>query len=376
MKFICEQQKLRRAIDIAISGVNRRSTIPAQKGFKLTADLETGLTIQSVNINMGISTQVHCDVEAEGEIIVMADIFANMIRKLSQGTVRIFTNDSGILHIENDMSKFELNYLSTENFNYIDPIVNKDCEILFQKDEFTDLLSSTLFSASTEDSKGVLQGCLFKVKDGRVEVVSLDGYRLALAQRETDTEDEVQVNVIGTTLREVLNIIRRSNDEGDIRFVVGDRLVMIHTPEAVVTARTLEGGFVEYDRFFPDNINSRMALNREKIEEAIERAIIVSGDERNKIVSFSKKGSLLTLQCSSTEGRSQEELFIDEQEGEDIDMSLNSRYVLDVLKAHDQEDVVFNFAKLGNNPNVCLVTFLEPSEEAYKYIILPIRTNH
>lgn len=373
MKFICEQEKLRNAIDIAINGVNKRSSIPAQKGFKITADLEDGLTIQSVNINMGISTKLQCDIEEEGEIIVMADIFSNMIRKLSRGLIRINTDDKGILHIENDISEFDIQYISTENFNYIDPIVNKECELVFDKDEFTDLISSTLFSASNEENKGSLQGCLFNANEGSIEVVALDGFRMAFAKKEIEENNQVEVIIIGTTLRKILNIIRKSNDEGNIRFVVGDRLVMVYTPEATITARTLEGGFADYHRFFPKEIDSRMILNKEKLEEAIERAIIVGGDDRNKIVSLQKQGSLLTIHCSSNEGRAKEELFIEDQEGDDIETSMNSRFLLDVLKAHDQEDVVFNFSSLENNLSSCLITFLEPDEEAYKYLILPVR---
>lgn len=376
MKVYCEQEQLRNAIDIAISGVNKRSTIPAQKGFKLIADRHNGLTVQSVNINMGISTRFDCQVDVEGEIVVEADMFANIIRKLSRGRLLLNTTDNGKIHIENDITYFDIGFISTENFNFIEPIVNKDCEIEFEKQDFIDLISATIFSASTEENKGPLQGCLFKAKDGAVEVVALDGFRMAFAKKDINSNDNMEVIVIGSTLREILNILRRSKDEGKVRFMVGDRLVMVVTPDAIITARILEGGFADYNRFFPENINSRMVLNKIKIEEAIDRAITIGGSEKNKIVTLKKVGNNLTVLCSMNEKKSREELIIDTESGDDIETSLNARYLLDVMKAHEEEDIVFNFSSLDNNLSLCLINFLEPSEDAYKYVILPVRGNN
>ena len=82
---------------------------------------------------------------------------------------------------------------------------------------------------------------------------------------------------------------------------------------------------------------------------------------------MSIKDTIVTITSKSEEGNVKEEVIIS-KEGEDLDIGFNAKYVLDVMKSIDDEEVYMYF----NTPiTPCLV---EPIEgEAFEYLILPVR---
>ena len=75
----------------------------------------------------------------------------------------------------------------------------------------------------------------------------------------------------------------------------------------------------------------------------------------------------MTITSRSEEGNVKEEIIV-EKNGNDLEIGFNSKFVLDVLKVIDDEQISLNF-KSGVSP--CVVKPVEG--DSYEYLILPVR---
>ena len=101
--------------------------------------------------------------------------------------------------------------------------------------------------------------------------------------------------------------------------------------------------------------------------ESIERASLLSKEGKNNLIKFAIKDTIVTITSKSEEGNVREEVLIN-KEGDDLDIGFNAKYVLDVLKSIDDEEIYMLF---NTSITPCLV---EPiSGDSFEYLILPVR---
>jgi len=126
----------------------------------------------------------------------------------------------------------------------------------------------------------------------------------------------------------------------------------------------LEGKFPDYKRVIPTSHMSKVIIKRKPFLEAIERASLVI-DKPGLKFSFNQGQLEITAQANT--GRVREEMSI-EQEGEDVDILFNFKYIKEVLKVIDTEEIILEMnGKHG--PGV----IREPENGHYVYLVLPMR---
>ena len=101
--------------------------------------------------------------------------------------------------------------------------------------------------------------------------------------------------------------------------------------------------------------------------EAIERASLFAKVGKNNLIKLNIQENELEITSKSEEGNVRENVYIS-REGKDLIIGFNSKYLIDSLKAIDDENIVMLF----NTPiSPCLITPVEGNE--YEYLVLPVR---
>ena len=99
MKIICEKEKLLKAINSVINGVASKTTMPVLEGILIqTNDKEVKLT--TYDLEIGIEYIIECNVEEQGNTVVNAIMFSEIIRKLPNTDITIKVNDNNLLVID------------------------------------------------------------------------------------------------------------------------------------------------------------------------------------------------------------------------------------------------------------------------------------
>ena len=183
MKLICDGLELSDAIGKVSKALPQRVVNPVLEGIKITAEGET-LTLYATDSEFSVERKINAEIIEEGEILVPGRIFSDYIKKLTDEQIELSETEKNRLRIRYNESEGYLQCLDKDD--YPDKAdINREKGFHILESELKDVINKTLFSASTDDSRQILKGCLFEIDEYTLTVVALDGYRLALAKKAT-----------------------------------------------------------------------------------------------------------------------------------------------------------------------------------------------
>ena len=365
MKFTCNQQMLAKALNIVSKAVTARTTIPILRGILLEVTDEHKLKMSASDLDITIEETIDIEEGEKGAIVVQAKLFGDIIRKLPNAPVSI-TLDGENLNIECLNSDFKIVGLSADEFPNIVNVENNEKNIVFNKNLLKEMIRKTSFAASIDESKGVITGILIELKDNQVNFVAIDGYRMAIT-REAMTIEENNNVIISAKIMNEINKILSEVEEEDVNIILNEKRAVFIIGSVKIVLRLLEGEFIHYKDVIPKESKIRVKVNRNSLMESIERASLLSKEGKNNLIKLSIEDYEVTITSKSEEGNVKETVQI-EKEGDNLDIGFNAKYVLDVLKSIDDEEVYMLF-NTGITP--CLVRPVEGN--SYDYLILPVR---
>lgn len=367
MKFTCNQSKLTKALNIVSKAVTSRTTIPILKGILLEVSDDGILKMSASDLDITIEETIETENTESGAIVVQAKLFSDIIRKLPNADIHIEETE-GNVSIKCINSQFNIVGLSPDEFPNIKNVEENHEAIIFDKLVLKDMIRKTSFAASIDESKGVITGILIELLKDGMNMVAIDGYRMAITREAMVNSEENHVIISAKIMNEISKILSEvSEDAEEVKLILNDKKAIFTVGTIKVVLRLLDGEFIQYKDVLPKDNKIKVKLNRSDFMESIERASLLSKEGKNNLIKLSIRDNIVTITSKSEEGNVKEELLI-AKEGEDLDIGFNAKYVLDVLKSIDDEEILMYF-NTGITP--CLV---EPiSGEAYEYLILPVR---
>jgi DNA polymerase-3 subunit beta len=232
------------------------------------------------------------------------------------------------------------------------------------------MIRKTIFAVSTEENRPIFTGSLFEVENNKLNIVAVDGYRLAVKSKEVDETNNFSCVIPGKTLNEVNKII---NDSFDMITVGIERnQALFEMENCKIVTRLLDGTFLKYSNTIPQNWETRIKVNKNMLQNCFERILLISSSsiekEKKYPVKINVEVGKITISCSNQTGDAKEEI-IAETEGKDLEIGFNPKFFLDSLKAIDDEEVYIEF---GTNRSPCILKSVEENGD-YIYMILPIK---
>ena len=121
---------------------------------------------------------------------------------------------------------------------------------------------------------------------------------------------------------------------------------------------------------FPENFETKVTVNNAEFYHAIDRVSLLAREGGNNVIRMSVNTDSVELSSNSPEvGTVNEDINTGNIEGEGLKISFNSKYMMDALKAINNEDVTIEF--YGTMRPFTLKS--SESDEVVQ-LILPIRT--
>jgi len=368
MKFICEKEKILKGINSVINGVSSKTTMPILEGILIqTNDNEIKLT--SYDLEIGIEYILDANVTEQGNTVVNAIMFSEIIRKLPNAEIQIRMNEKNLLEIECEGSLYKLATMNPEEFPEL-PKINVDNSVKLEQNTLKNMIRKTIFAVSTEENRPIFTGSLFEVVDNKLNIVAVDGYRLAVKSKEIEKTNNFSCVIPGKTLNEVNKIISDSFDM--ITVGIAKNQALFEMENCKIVTRLLDGEFLKYSNTIPQSWETRIKVNKNMLQNCFERILLISASsiekEKKYPVKINVEVGKITISCSNQTGDAKEEILVD-TEGKDLEIGFNPRFFLDSLKAIDDEEVYIEF---GTNRSPCIVKSIEENGD-YIYMILPIK---
>ena len=145
------------------------------------------------------------------------------------------------------------------------------------------MIKKTIFAVSTEENRPIFTGCLFEIKDNKMYVVAVDGFRLALRKIPmTRAGENFTAIVPGKYLNEIIKNLQ-DNDE-NIEIGIAKNQSLFELKNCKIVTRLLEGEFLNYNNVIPVEKETRIKVSKAMLQSAVERASIfsISAAEKEK----------------------------------------------------------------------------------------------
>ncbi len=367
MKFSCTKDELLTSINIVQKAVSAKSTLPILEGILIETHKDV-LKLVATDLDLYIETYMGASIQREGSIILKSRVFSEIVRMLPEGNVTIEVNQQNIAVIRSAGSEITLIGFDSDDFPLM-PKVEEKNPIEISQDLISNAIRQVTFAVSKEETKPILQGVLVEVEGNEINFVALDGYRLALRTCSLDkTYKEKSVVIPGKTLNEISKVL--TQDDAKVSITLADNHVLFDLGYTRIISRLLEGEFINYRQFIIDDYSTRFKVNCRDMLDSVSRASLVAMDGKYYMARLSIVDEKLIITSNSEMGKAYEELAIN-KEGNDLDISFNFRYLLEVLKVVDCEEI---FVDCTTNVSPAIIRPVDSS--SFLYLLLPVRTTN
>ena len=363
MKIICNQKLLAHKIGISQKAINGKTTLELLKGILISAK-DNQLKLTGYDLEIGIETYVQAEIIEEGEIVVNARLFGDIIRKLPDSFVEIETDNENNVYINCVNSRFKIKGDSAKEYPRLPEVKEEDLYNIPQ-DLLKNMIKQTVFAISQDQTKPVLMGELLEIVDGNISLVAIDGYRLAVRSCTVDNMiNNAKVIIPGKTLTDVNSLL---SSEETVKLGFDEKNAIFIINDTKIITRLLDGEFIDYKKLLPREHNSKVKLNTKDLLNSIERASLLSQTEKNNLIKLSIRDNVMVITSNNDKGDVKEEVSL-QLEGDYLDIAFNSRYFLEGLKNIDSEEIYIEFT---TNVNPCII---RPADGVkYTYLLLPVR---
>jgi len=352
----------------AVSGIiERRHTLPILSNVLLQRSGER-LAFVATDIEIEITAAVGFDSASEAMgVTVGARKLLDILRALPDGAEISLASADKRLQVKSGKSRFNLQTLPPEDFPRLAAPEGESVKIELPQKLLKALFALVQYAMAQQDIRYYLNGLLMLIEGGELRVVATDGHRLALATHAVASKDIGKQEVIlpRKTILELSKLLSDSDDPVAIelsasqaRFTFGD---------IVLVSKLVDGKFPDYQRVIPAQQPKHLQLGRIPLQQALQRASILTSDKFRGVRWVLTPGSL-KISCSNTEQEeAQEELDVG-YSGEALDIGFNVSYLLDVLNNLDAEEIE---CALGDANSSALFTL--PGRSDFKYVVMPMR---
>ena len=363
MKFTVNKSDITEAVSNIQRAVSTKTSIPALEGILLSAT-EAGLELCAYDLELGITTVIPAFVMEPGKAVLSAKLFSDIVRRTPAETVTVSVDEKNMATLESGYSRFSIIGIPAEEFPEL-PKLSDSTQISLPGALLKSMIRQTLFAIAESDAKPIHQGSLFSLENGILDVVSVDGYRLAVRREPVDFSEDLSFVVPGTTLSELLKLIKDSEEPVEIS--AGRRHILFKIDNYTVISSLLEGEFLNYKAAIPPESQTEVVLKTREAIDSVERVSLLITDRLKSPIRCLFDNNEVKLNCTTSMGRASDQLDV-EMTGQSVEIGFNNRYLLEALRNTECDEVK---VQLGGPLSPMKVV---PKEgDSFLFLVLPVR---
>lgn len=347
--------------------VEKRNTMPILVNVLLETQ-DNQLKAYATDLEVSLTDSVPVQVKEPGKVAVSAKSLFEITKELFEGPIQLIKKENNWLEIK--QGKFLSKIIGVAADEYpVFPTYNSENFSKINAAEFKFMIDKTIYSVSNDETRYHLNGVYFeKLDKDTITMVATDGHRLSLIKKQFKNlsfGEKVGVIIPKKGLFEIKKLIESSVD--DVHLAVEGSQFILKSGSCVLMIRLIEGKYPNYHQFIPQKFSHNIVVPREAILSSLKRVSLLA-NQKSKAIMMSFSQSRLEITSNNPElGDAKEELDIN-YTGPDLKIGFNARYIEDVLKNIDQENVEF---ELNDQLSPGVVKSHERSD--YINVVMPMR---
>jgi DNA polymerase-3 subunit beta len=326
---------------------------------------------------VSVRVKVPAEIHEGGSLTAPGKKLQEITRELADQPVDISTRGDQIeLHC--GRSRFKLNGLPADEFPSL-PGVDFEGSVAVGGSDLHRLIHHTAFAVSTEESRPILNGVLWELRDGTMRMVATNGHRLARMGLATGPASITSTDFIVPPA--ALQQVQRLFEDGDQIEVAWDRggdgaarknHLGFRSRATEVYTRLIEGSYPNYEQVIPRDNDKTAIVEKRALESAVRRMAVVASDQTHRIrLTFEPdRVHLYVLTPDLGEGHDELELSFD---GESLEIGFNANYLLEVLRYVGTDEVKIGFKAPERAATIEPIAAEGDEQRDYLCLVMPLR---
>ena len=364
MEIKVQKSNFLKALGLVVNVTNTKTaTIPILGNLLLETDGKSELRLIGTDLEVGVSTKIPAQILQEGSITVPSKKFFDIVRELPEGELEITVAKNNAVNIKAGKAFFKIMGLAKEDYPKL-PEWTEEKALEIDQSLLKESLSLTSFAISNDETRYVLNGVFFSVKNKQIRFVATDGRRLAFIEKELPHKAKQDFEMI-VPIKAIQELLKILSWEGVVQIIPTQNQVIFNFQDTFLVSRLIEGHFPNYEQVIPKEEQTNTSVNRESFLQAVRRAALLTSMDSPAVKLDFLKGKILVSSRSPNLGEAKEELAA-EVRGRELTIGFNPHYLTDVLKNLDMEDVSISLTD-PEKPG------LVKGKNGYLYVIMPMQ---
>ena len=370
MHFQIKRDKLLKSLNIAHNIIERKNTLPILSNVLLEAK-DNKLNIIATDLDIVYQDEItDIKISKDGSTTTSATVLHDLLRKLPSDLDVVFIlQDENKLNITAENSKFNLLCLPVSNFPNFSETFSQD-DVILNRKNLLSLLNKTKISMSNDETRHYLNGIFLHIAESNgknyLTGVATDSHRLSSSSMLIENVKNFKSFILPKkTVYQLCNLlvdgdekILLNSSENKIQFKIG---------KSKITSKIIDGKFPDYQKVVPKNNSKKLSVNAKDLINSVERVITVSIDRKEGVKITLNKDNIQLFVNSTSSGEGKETLKANFNSDE-ITISFNSKYLLDIASEIKSENIIMNL-----NDAVSPVLILDSSDKQSYFVIMPMK---
>lgn len=370
MRFIFDNKEMMSKLMFAKEVVASKNAMSILSNILMV--LNNGvLEIRCVDQATAMMTTIEVDSQEDGRAVVYLDKMISIVSSLPSGLVEFIAEQGQILFRPMNSKKvsFKLKCLSDNQYPLIPSldVTDLNWQSLPAKD-LKRLLSCTINSVSTDDTRYFLCGVFLEEIECKLNAVGTDGNMLSMCTAELTSPLNFNNDNIIVPTKALSIVIKKFSDDGQIDIALNENNIYFRKDGVTLTTVLRDGKYPNYKRVIPENQQNYMDIPRDELLETLARVGQMADSKFKKCV-FTISESTLKVDTTSSElGNATEEIDV-KANGKPMQIHFNIDKLLLALKSCDAETVRFEYTD-----SLKPITISEQPYGNRFHVVMPLRS--
>jgi DNA polymerase III subunit beta len=261
---------------------------------------------------------------------------------LSEGTLLSISVDAEKAVVLAGKNRFTLLSLPAKDYPlFNDTAATVECKIA--KEDLYYLLSKTIFAMAAQDVRHYLNGVLFNIEQDKLEVVTTDSHRLALAERKllAGAGQNARALVPKNCISEILRVI--SHYAGDWLISFNEQQITFASQELTLVSKLINEQFIDFKKLIPRAGEKTLTVSCQELKQALTLAAILT-NEKSRGVRLDLSNNQLKVTANNPEYEAAETEIEVNFPFDPFSVSFNVAYLLDIIGVTDEKYLSFSFS--------------------------------
>jgi DNA polymerase-3 subunit beta len=372
MNVICGKEELLRGIQIVHSTATSRNALPVLSNFLFETQGDK-IKLSSTDLEVAVECYIKGEITEDGGITMPTKRLADIVKELPEGTeIGIKSDETNHIDIRCGKSKFNLMGIAKEEYPVI-PTFSRENSFTIEKEMFASMLRKTIFSASRDLQRYVLNGVYFVAADNKLSIVATDGKRLAYVTTSNIKEKaEGKAIVSVKTVGEILKLLSLNTTSDSVKINITTKQIAMEIDDIILLSTLIEGIFPNYEQVIPKKPQLKIKLNVKDTLAAVKQMTVLTTDrlssDKSSAVKFSFNKDILKISASTAGVGSGEVILEIEYNNEPAEINFNPDFIREILQNINEDFVMFEFT---NSLNPALIS--PKIDKNYLCVVMPMR---